>query len=113
MTVIRVTATAITVVMVASIALAMATGDFVDEGGWILDHAWGRMTLIDLYAGLVLFAGWVILREKRVAAVLLWIPAFIVLGNAATALYAAIAAFRSSDIRQFLLGARSAAPADS
>lgn len=113
MTVIRVTATAITVVMVASIALAMATGDFVEEGGWILDHAWGRMTLIDLYAGLALFTGWVILREKRIATSLLWIPAFIVLGNAATALYAAIAAFRSSDIRQFVLGARSSAPSNS
>jgi hypothetical protein len=104
---IRTLTTALTIAMFVAIALSMATGDFSGEGSWILDHPWGRMSLIDLYVGIALFAGWVVLRERSWWVTLLWMPVFIVLGNAGTALYAAIAAFRSDDIRTFLLGARS------
>ena len=106
MTAIRIFTVALTVVMFVAIGVAMATGDFGDEGAWILDHAWGRMSLIDLYVGIALFAGWVFLRERSWWVAALWLPLFIVLGNAATALYAAIASFRSDDIRSFLLGTR-------
>ncbi len=107
MTTIRVLTVGLTVVMFGAIALSMATGDFSGEGSWILDHPWGRMTLIDLYVGVALFAGWVFLRERSPWVALAWLPVFVVLGNAGTALYAAIAAFRTDDIRAFLLGSRS------
>ncbi len=107
MTTIRVLTIGLTVVMLGAIALSMATGDFSGEGSWILDHPWGRMTLIDLYVGVALFAGWVFLRERSPWVALAWLPVFVVLGNAGTALYAAIAAFRTDDIRAFLLGSRS------
>jgi Protein of unknown function (DUF1475) len=94
-------------IMVVAIGVAVATGDLSTEGGWLLDHPWGRMTLIDLYAGIVLFAGWVILRRDPWWVTILWVAAFVVLGNAATASYAFIAAMRSPDIASFLLGERS------
>lgn len=103
---IRLFAIALTVIMFVAIAVAMAAGDFGDEGSWILDHAWGRMSLIDLYVGIALFAGWVFLRERSWWIAMLWLPMFVVLGNAGTALYAAIASFRSDDVRSFLLGKR-------
>jgi hypothetical protein len=106
MVTIRIVTVALTVVMFAAIAVAMATGDFSSEGSWILDNPWGRMSLIDIYVGIALFAGWVFLRERSPWVAVLWLPAFVVLGNAGTALYAAIAAFRTDDIRTFLLGAR-------
>lgn len=106
MTGIRVFTISLTVVMFVAIGVSMATGDFGEEGAWILDHAWGRMSLIDLYVGIALFAGWVFLRERSRWVPLLWLPVFIVLGNAGTALYAAIAALRSPDVRSFLLGSR-------
>ena len=103
---IRLFTIALTVVMFVAIGVAMATGDFGDEGAWILDHAWGRMSLIDLYVGIALFAGWVFLRERNWWIAMLWLPVFVVLGNAGTALYAAIASFRADDVRDFLLGKR-------
>ena len=104
---IRVLTIGLTVVMFGAIALSIATGDFSGEGSWILDHPWGRMTLVDLYIGVALFAGWVFLRERSPWVALAWLPVFVVLGNAGTALYAAIAAFRTDDIRAFMLGSLS------
>ena len=106
MATIRVFTVVLTVVMFAAIIVAMTTGDFGSEGSWILDNPWGRMSLIDIYVGIALFAGWVFLRERSPWVAVLWLPAFVILGNAGTALYAAIAAFRTDDIRTFLLGAR-------
>jgi hypothetical protein len=106
MVAIRIVTVTLTVVMFAAIVVAMTTGDFGTEGSWILDNPWGRMSLIDIYVGIALFAGWVFLREGSPWVAVLWLPAFVILGNAGTALYAAIAAFRTDNIRSFLLGAR-------
>ena len=106
MVAIRIVTVTLTVVMFAAIVVAMTTGDFGTEGSWILDNPWGRMSLIDIYVGIALFAGWVFLRVGSPWVALLWLPAFVILGNAGTALYAAIAAFRTDDIHSFLLGAR-------
>ena len=103
---IRVFTIALTIVMFAAIGVSMATGDLGDEGSWILDHAWGRMSLIDLYVGIALFAGWVFLRERSWWVAAAWLPVFVVTGNAGTALYAAIASLRSNDVSHFLLGSR-------
>ncbi|MBW2472191.1 MAG: DUF1475 family protein [Deltaproteobacteria bacterium] len=97
---------ALTVIMFVAIAIATATGDFGEEGSLLLDAPWGRMTLIDLYVGVALIFGWVILRERKLWVALLWLPVFVVLGHGGTALYAALAAFRSDDVEQFLLGWR-------
>ena len=106
MTAIRITALALTAIMFAAIGWSIATGDFADEGSTILDLAWGRMTLIDLYVGIALIFGWVVVREEKLWVALLWLPVFIVLGNAGTALYAFIASMGATDVRRFLLGAR-------
>ena len=106
MVAIRIVTVALTIVMFAAIVVAMTTGDFSGEGSWILENPWGRMSLIDIYVGIALFAGWVFLREGSAWVAVLWLPVFVILGNAGTALYAAIVAFRADDIRSFLLGAR-------
>lgn len=106
MTSIRVLTTTLTVVMFGMIVVSIVTGDFRSEGREILDLAWGRMSIIDLYVGVILIFGWVLLREKNPWVSLVWFLVFVVLGNAGTALYASIAAFRSDDIRTFLLGHR-------
>ena len=106
MTGIRITTVSLAIIMFAAIGVSAVTGEFGDEGSIILDLAWGRMTLIDLYVGVALLWGWVVLREERLWVAIVWLPVFIVLGNAGTALYAAIASFRTDDIRTFLLGER-------
>lgn len=106
MTGIRITTVLLTIVMFAAIGVSMVTGEFSEEGSILLDLAWGRMTLIDVYVGVALLWGWVVLREEKPWVALAWLPAFIVLGHGGTALYAAIASFRTDDVRTFLLGAR-------
>ncbi len=106
MTGIRITTVLLTIIMFAAIGISMSTGDFADEGSTILDLAWGRMTLIDLYVGVALLWGWVVLREERLWVALAWLPVFVVLGHGGTALYAAVASFRTDDVRTFLLGSR-------
>ena len=90
-------------VMGLTIVYGVINGDFGTESGEILDLAWGRVMVIDLYVGLALFAGWVALRERSLV-VLPWLIAFLVLGNLATALYALLATFRSDTIGEFLTG---------
>jgi hypothetical protein len=104
---IRVTTAVLTAVMAVTIMAGLAAGNFGDEGGTILDLAWGRVTLVDLYVGLALFGGWIVIRERGAAA-LPWLVALALLGNLATALYALIASLRSNSPTAFLLG-RSAA----
>ena len=106
MTAIRAFTVALTVIMFVAIGVSMATGDFAEEGSAILDSAWGRMTLIDLYVGVALVFGWVLLRERNPWVAVAWLPLFIVLGHGGTALYAAVAAFRTEDVESFLLGWR-------
>ena len=106
MTGIRIFTVTLTVIMFVAIGVSMATGSISEEGSLLLDTAWGRMSLIDIYVGAALIAGWVYLREANPWVLLFWIPVFIVLGHGGTALYAAIAAFRSDDVTSFLLGAR-------
>ncbi len=106
MTAIRIFTTVVTALLFIAIGLSIATGNISDEGRWILDNPWGRMSLIDIYGGVALIAGWVVLREKHPWSVVLWLPVFVILGHAGTAFYASIAAYRSDDVRYFLLGAR-------
>lgn len=103
MRVVQVVTGALTVVMVVTILAGLVAGGFADEGEAILDLAWGRVTLIDLYVGLALFGGWIALRERS-ATVLLWVLALVTLGNLAAAFYAFVASLRSDSIPEFLLG---------
>lgn len=100
---IRIVTGAAAIVMAGAIVYGFVSGDFGDEGRVILDLAWGRVTLIDLYVGLVLFGGWILLRERSLAAIP-WLLSFVVLGNLAAAVYAFRAAMRTDSISVFLVG---------
>jgi hypothetical protein len=95
-------------VMVGIILFGITTGDFGTEASEIAGLAWGKVTLVDLYVGLALFAGWIALRERGWWRTVIWWLALIVLGNLATALYVAIASFRSRDLPELLIGDRGA-----
>jgi len=103
MRLIRVTTGLLTGLMAATIAYGLAAGSFGDEGRTILDLAWGRVTLIDLYVGLALFGGWILMRERSWRAAP-WLIALVFLGNFATALYAFVAAVRADSPTEFLTG---------
>ena len=103
MTTIRMVTGSAAILMLGAIAYGLLAGDFGDDGGLILDLVWGRVTLVDLYLGLVLFGGWIVIRERSAVAVP-WLVALVVLGNLAAAVYAFVAAMRTDSITVFLMG---------
>ena len=92
------------VVMLAVIVYGLVSGDFFEEGSSMLSLIWGRVTLVDLYVGLIFFAVWVAQREKRTVVVAVWWLALVVLGNLAAAVYLVRASFKSIGIGELLLG---------
>jgi hypothetical protein len=73
--------------MVAALVYGFTAGDFGAEGSQILDLAWGRVTLIDLYTGLFLIGGWIVWREGSLITALPWLVGMVFLGALAAAAY--------------------------
>jgi hypothetical protein len=92
-------------VMFATIAVALGTGESLGEQGAVIGAlVWGRVTLVDL--GLALTAGWlwVAWRERRVLTALAWLVVTAVTGAGGLLLYVAIAAWRADDLHGVLMG---------
>jgi hypothetical protein len=82
-------------------------GDFAGEGSQLLRMPWGQVSLVDVYVGFMLFAGWVVYRERSVARSIVWILFIIVLGNFTASVYALVALYRSGgDWKRFWMGNR-------
>lgn len=93
--------------MFALIAKASLDGHFMAEGSVLYALWWGKVTLVDLYAGFFLASGWIVLREAKVARALLFVLLVLSLGNAFTLAYVAVALARSGgSVSRFFLGAR-------
>ena len=92
-----------TAIMAVSLVAAFLTGDFATEGSQLLDLAWGRMSLIDLYVGAVLIGAWMAHREESRLRIVAWWIALLVFGHLASAIYVFVAA-RSSDWHTFWSG---------
>lgn len=75
------------VFMAAALIYGFSAGNFGAEGSQILDLAWGRVTLIDLYTGLLLVAAWIVWREGSLVRALPWLIAMVFLGSLAAAAY--------------------------
>lgn len=93
--------------MTAVLLYAFAAGDFFAEGRVLTAMPWGVVSLVDLYTGFALFAGWIIFREESLVRAALWIVLLLVLGFFTGSLYALIALHRSrGDWDRFWMGHR-------
>lgn len=90
--------------MAASIAIAFTQGSFGDEASSIWALPWGKVTVIDIYAGLAVFGAWVAYREKRPLRIALWWLALVTLGNLTTGVYLIVALRRAGSLDELLLG---------
>jgi hypothetical protein len=72
-----------------------AVGDFSGEGRTLLSMPWGRVSMVDLYVGFMLFSGWIVFRERSVIRSLIWIVFMIVLGSFTASLYTLLAVYTS------------------
>jgi hypothetical protein len=96
--------------MTAALTYAFTTGDFAAEGANLLSMPWGVLSLVDLYAGFLLFSGWVIYREASLGRALIWVILIMVLGFFTASLYALLALRGSKgDWKRFWLGHRATA----
>lgn len=83
------------VAMVVVLAHGFIAGDFADEGSRLLAMPWGRVSLVDLYVGFVLFSCWILYRDGFTLVAILWVVAVMVLGSLAICLYVLVALQRS------------------
>ena len=72
-------------------------GNLQSEGALIGSIPWGVVSLVDVYVGFFLFAGWIVYREKSIWIALGWVILIMVLGNFIASLYVLIALIRSEE----------------
>lgn len=91
-------------VMLLGIGYGSAAGGFGDDFSSLWSLPWGRVSLIDLYAGLAIFGAWIAYREKSLGRTVLWSIALLTLGNLAAGVYLVQAARTSGDVAALLVG---------
>jgi hypothetical protein len=92
-------------VMTSALGWGFTVGDFWREGAQLTRLPWGVVSIIDVYTGTALFAGWVAYRERSVLPVVGWVVAMVLLGNFATSAYALAALVGSKgDAARFWMG---------
>lgn len=106
MTALRILGLAVSSTMVVAVAFGVIQGDFLAEGSEIWGLPWGRVSLVDLYLGLAIFAAWVAFRERSVVVTGAWWLSLLLLGNLAAGIYLTVASLRARDSRSLMLGAR-------
>ena len=74
---------------------ALSNGHLLIEGRALLAMPWGRMSLVDIYTGLLLFCCWIGWREQNKYVAIIWMLMLLVLGNLATCLYVLIALYQA------------------
>ena len=88
---------------------------FTQGGGWgevrtLVQYPWFNVSLIDVYVGFALFAGWIVYRERPSVSVPL-IASLLLLGNVIACAYVVFVALRSGgEWTRFWMG-RHAPPA--
>jgi hypothetical protein len=63
-----------------------------------VDTGWGVTTMVDLYLGLAVFAGWIAYRERSIPRAVAWGIGLCLLGNLTTLVYLFIATLRSPSV---------------
>jgi hypothetical protein len=86
----RIIATLLAVAFTAMIGWASLRGDFGAEFAAVTAMPWGRVSLVDLYLGFLLYAGIVWMIEDKLATRLLWALPVFFLGNAWSLIWVAV-----------------------
>jgi len=102
------------VVMAITIGYGVIAGGyvagFVEEAKVMLPLAWFHVSMVDLYLGFFVFAGWIAYRENSTPRTLGCIALLCVSGNVFSCIYALVALVRSGgDMQKFWMGNRAPA----
>lgn len=93
--------------MILALINVFTNGNFAIEGVALLKNNWGIMSLVDLFAGLIIFYGWIVFREKNKLLVLALLPLMLLFGFLAASVYILYNLYKSKgDWVKFFLGSR-------
>lgn len=91
--------------MTAALIYGFTVGNFSTDGAKILNNPWGIVSLVDLYAGFILFSLWIAYREKSVITTVVWVVLIMTLGFWTGSLYILINTIKAKgNTQQLLLG---------
>lgn len=91
--------------MTAVLIFGFTVGDFSSDGAMILANPWGIVSLVDLYAGFILFSIWIAYRENSVPSAMIWIVLMMILGFWTGSIYVLINAIKAKgNWKELLLG---------
>ncbi|EXJ23896.1 hypothetical protein ADIAL_0688 [Alkalibacterium sp. AK22] len=93
----KITAWLCLLAMIGGLVNAFVNGDFLVDGGALLDNPWGVMSLIDLYVGFALFSIWIVYRETTLWKIILWVTAMMIFGFLTGSVYVLKALYESDD----------------
>lgn len=77
----------VSIVLIAFMAYAFVYGDISQSGPILFGSPWGLMTIVDLYAGFILFAIFIVSQEQQLTRYAPWVIALMFLGNLVACLY--------------------------
>jgi len=81
--------------LAATMIHALVGGDLRSEGAVLTDLLWGRVLLVDVYLGFILFGAWIGWREGAGLRAAGWIAALLVIGNVVACAYLLVVWFRA------------------
>lgn len=81
--------------MTAGLINGFVNGDFLADGGALLENPWGIMAMIDLYVGFALFSIWIVYRERVLWKIIIWIVTLMIFGFLIGSIYVLKALYES------------------
>jgi hypothetical protein len=95
----------LTLIVISSLEMSLKAGLAATVDTW-----WGVTTMVDLYLGLFIFAGWIAHRERSVWRTLAWLVGLCLLGNLTLLTYLLLASLKASMIDDLFRPVRGASP---
>lgn len=83
----RVLGVIVTAAMVVAIGHGLTSGDLASQGSAIVDLAWGRVSLADIYVGVFVLGCWIVWRERSFLRSFPWLVLLVIGGNFAIGPY--------------------------
>ncbi len=78
-----------------NIGVALRAESLMTAGPRLAADPWGWVTIVDVYLGFLVFAGYLCVRERHAGRALAWVLGIMVLGNVVTATYVLWALWRA------------------
>jgi hypothetical protein len=91
--------------MILSLGNVFINGDFSIEGPALLSNDWGIMSIVDLFAGILVFSTWIVFREDNPLVIGVLIVLMGLFGFLTASLYILVNLYKANgDWAKFFLG---------